>query len=389
MQPNEPTQQPEQPTPSTPPENPAPTQPTVTGPTVTQAPTQVPSSASNHSTIVTGSSYAAPRKRFSLALIAVLVLALLGGGGAAAYFGVVVPNKPENILKAAVSNTLKQKKTKFDGKLSFESTEKSASIKAVNVTINGQADLEANALQSNIEVTASGVNVPLEVRSLDKTLYLKLGSLKSLSALTAGSPEYAAYVNEIAKRVENQWLEIDETLLKQMESECVLDVSYNLTQEDINLILNQYKNHPFGTIKSKSSEKVGDRNAIKFEIAIDGKKSVEYADSLSELSIVKKLKECDKSGVSTKTEDTENGVITLWVDKSTKTVIKIATQTTPEQEAKEKAKASLEVTFRYGQAEVTKPEGAKPIMEVFGDLNGVLGARDTVVPAVLGTNSSR
>lgn len=389
MQPNEPIPQPDQPTPTVPLETPVATEQVAPAPTATHAPAQPPESAGNPSAIITGSSLAAPRKRFSLALIAVLVLALLGGGGAAAYFGVVVPNKPENILKAAVSNTLKQKKTKFDGKLSFENTEQSASIKAVNVTMNGQADLDANAFQSNIEVTASGVNVPLEVRSLDKTLYLKLGSLKSLSALTAGSPEYAAYVNEIAKRVENQWLEIDETLLKQMESECVLDVSYSLTQDDINLILNQYKNHPFGSIKSKSSEKVGDRNAFKFEIAIDGKKSADYADSLSELSIVKKLKECDKSGVSTENEETENGVITLWVDKSTKTVIKIGTQTTPEQEAKEKVKGSLEVTFQYGQAQVTKPEGAKPIMEVFGDLNGVLGARDAVVPSVLGTNSTR
>ena len=388
MQPNEPTQTPNQPTPTAPPEPQVQSDPVAATPSVTQAPVSsgTPPPAS---TIVTGSSLAKPRKRFSLALVAVMVLALIGGGGAAAYYGVVVPNKPENILKAAITNTLKQKKTKFDAKLSYESTDPSETIKAINVTMNGQADLEANAFQSNFDVTASGVKVPLEIRSLDKTVYLKLGSLKSLGGLVAGSPEYSAYIEEISKRVENRWLEIDETLLKQVGADCAFDVSYNLSQEDINLILREYQSHPFATIKSKTAEKVGDRNALKFESDSDGKKSAEFGNKLSELSFVKKLKECDKSGASSSEEETENGTITLWVDKSTKTVIKIATKTSPEQEAKEKAKGTFEVTLAYGQAQVTKPEGAKPIMEVFGDLEGVLGARDTLVPAVLGASTTR
>lgn len=389
MQPTEPTTPNlNEPSTTSPPEPTPAAETPLTQPTVSQAPVSagiVPAQS-----VVTGSSLAKPRKRFSLALVAVLVLALVGGGGAAAYYGVIVPNKPENVLRTAVANTLQQKKTKFDAKLTYESTEKSAMVKAVNVTMNGQADMDAKAFQANVEVTASGATVPLEVRSLDKTVYLKFGSLKSLSGLVrTGSPEYAVYIDSIGKKVENQWMSIDETLMKQTGSQCALDASYGLTPEDIELIMDQYSKTPFATVRSQTAETLNGRNTLKYVVDLDGKKAAEYGKSLSELSFVKKLKECENTADTTKVEDSEDGTVTIWVDKATKTVAKLATTSSPAQEAKEKAKASFEITMQYGQAEVSKPEGARPIMEVFGDLEGVLGARDALNPAVLGASTGR
>lgn len=341
---------------------------------------------------VTGSSFK-PKRKFSLVIVVLIVLMVLMGSSAAAYFTVVVPNKPENILKSAFENTLDQKKAKFDGKLSFESKDPSASVKAVNADINGQSDLEANALAINFDISASGVKIPLETRFIGRTIYLKLGGLQSLTGLlSASGPQYAAYADSIGKKLENQWIEIDETLLKQVGGGCALDISYNLSKEDKKLLLDQYEKHPFAKIKSKSDDTVNGKDAVKFELTIDAQQSIEFSNNISQLSVMQKIKECNRSEKLTTTDEQNNnqgGEITIWVDKSSKTITKLMTKTTPEQEASTKSKATFELALAYGEAEVTIPQGARPLMEVFGDLNSVLGAVDTVVPAVLGNSTSR
>jgi hypothetical protein len=334
-----------------------------------------------------------PKKKLGLAMVVLIALVVLMGSSAAAYLAVIVPNKPENILKNAFENTLDQKKAKFDGKLSFESTDPSASLKAVNADINGQSDLEANAHEINFDISASGVKIPLETRFVDRAIYLKFGGLQSLTGLlSAGGPRYAAYADSIGKKLENQWIEVDETLLKQVGGGCALDISYNLSKEDKKLLLDQYEKHPFAKIKSKTDDTVNGKDAVKFELTIDAQQRNEFSRSLSELSVMQKIEACKKSEKligTDKQDNSQDGEITVWVDKSSKTITKLMTKTTPEQEASTKSRAALELTLTYGQAEVTKPSGAKPLMEVFGDLNSVLGAADTIVPAVMGNSTSR
>lgn len=341
---------------------------------------------------VTGSGFR-PKKKLSMVMVALIALVVLMGSSAAAYFGVIVPNKPENILKSAFENTLEQKKAKFDGKLSFESTDSSASVKAVNVDFNGQSDVEASAYAINFDIRASGVKVPLETRFIGRTIYLKFGGLQSLTGLlSAGGPQYAAYADSISKKLENQWIEIDETLLKQYGMGCAMDISYTLSDEDKKLLLEQYEKHPFAKIKSKSDDTVNGKDAVKFELIIDAQQSNEFSKNLSELSVVKKIEACKKSEKFTGTgrqDNNQGGEITIWVDKTSKTITKLMTKTTPEQEASTKSRVTLELTLTYGQAEVARPDGAKPLMEVFGELNSALGSSDAIVPAILGNSTSR
>ncbi|MBA3758888.1 hypothetical protein H0X10_04670 [Candidatus Saccharibacteria bacterium] len=305
----------------------------------------------------------------------IIAVVLLVGGSAAAYLGIVIPNKPENVLKIAFENTALQKKSKFDGKFTYESTDPEAQIKAVNITFKGQGDIEKNAFQTELEATASGVKLPIEIRSVDKSLFVKVGDLSTIKNLAiAAAPEYGVIIDEVNKKLADQWIEIDETLLKQVGADCALNTSLALTNEDIEMLKKRYQEVPFTAVKSTTSEAVNGRDAYKYEIELDDNKGAEYIKGLQELSVVKKLKECSKDDDVLDTKelaDDDITPITLWIDKDTKTLSKFVMNSTQQDEEKSQIKGSLEMTFQFGEAEIVKPEGARPALEVFGELQSL------------------
>jgi hypothetical protein len=318
------------------------------------------------------------KKKVSKVALMAASLALLIGGSAAAYFGVVVPSQPENILKTAISNTAQQRKVGYDGKFTYESTEQEAALKAVNVAFNGQYDADQSDFQSAFNITASGATLPLEVRGVGGNLYFKIGDLGSIRGLVqAGAPVYASAVDGLNKTIANQWIEVDETLLKQANASCALNTSFALTKADVELLQKRYKEVPFANVKSHSDDNVNGRVAIKYEIDLDDNKGAEYAKGLQELSIIKKMKECnpnqDTSPDLDSLGDNDTTPIALWVDKGSKQIVKLAGKSTKQDEEKSHFKADYEITLKYGQASISKPEGAKPFMEVFGGLSELLG----------------
>lgn len=315
-----------------------------------------------------------------LVLLAAVTAGLLvvAGGSAAAYYGVVAPSKPENILKKAVSNTALQTKTKFDGKFAYETTDAKATIKAVNVTFKGDADTQASKFGSAVEINASGAKLPVEIRIIDKSIFVKIGDLASVKGLAQTvAPEYGAIVDAVNEKIANQWIEADETLLKQAKANCALAVSLVLTKDDIELLQKRYQQVAFATIKNNTNDTVNGHSAFKYDIAIDDNKGVEYLKGLNDLSLVKKIKECnsDSSAMNTTNGLADNGTtpLTLWVDKASKQIIKIASQSSKQDEQNGKIKTAFEVTMQYGQAQVVRPDGAKPFLEVFGEFSQLFG----------------
>lgn len=137
-------------------------------------------------------------------------VAVLLGGTAAAYFAVVIPNKPENILKKAISNAVTQKKAKFEGIVNYENTDKIEKIKAVKVDFKGQSDADTNSFEMAVNATLSGATLPLEIRSTGKKMYFKIGDLGSIKGLAqAANPSYGSAVDAINKTIANQWIVAD------------------------------------------------------------------------------------------------------------------------------------------------------------------------------------
>lgn len=169
---------------------------------------------------------------------------LLLGGSAAAYFGVVLPNKPENVWKSAIENTGKgydklvdyadsQKDTKgakLDGKFKFEGAGTVA-----DGTVNGKYD-EKNS-ETKVTLGASGVrfeaifltNIPDGAKNPD--VYTKISGLKGIDQLLG--PQAGGIGASLAS-FDNQWYFVDHTIFDQAEKAAAEEnqAAASLTTED-------------------------------------------------------------------------------------------------------------------------------------------------------------
>jgi hypothetical protein len=321
----------------------------------------------------------AKNKRSKQLIIIVGIVLLLLGASAAAYIAVIKPNQPGSLLKAGIENTLQKKQLHIDTTANFESTNtKKNNMPTTKVHVLGQADLEKNVSQAIIDVTASGVNFPFEVRMVDENLYVKVGDLGTIKNLVSQTNRDAGtLVGQFANKLSNKWIVIDSTLLNQANTSCDLgDMAF--TKEDIQELIKSFEKYPFASIISTGEDSVNGQPATKFEIDIDDNKGVEYLEKLPDLSFFKKLRDCsggelDQDKAFDGLADNDHTPLTIWVDKTSKQIVKIAGHTTAQDEQKDYIKGTIEATLSYDAVSVTKPDGAKPIMELLGDFGSLFG----------------
>jgi hypothetical protein len=313
------------------------------------------------------------RKSLLIAIAAVVVLA---GGSAAAYFGVVVPNRPANLLKSALLNTLHEKQASFTGKISLGEASGGLAGKA---EIAGSEDSTAKAADVTFNVTVSGVNSSVQVRLVDHNVYVKLGDLSSLTGLAAGfSPDLAPMVNGVASTLSNKWIVIDSTLLKQGGVDCVLDTSWSLTDADVKLLTDQYQQHPFATISSVTSDTIDGHKVKKFQLSLDDDKLAVYGTHLKGLSLLNNLNKCDNGADTDKTSslaDHDKTPLTLWVDSS-KHIVRIAVQSTSQDAAKSNITGDVTINLTYEPVSIKAPANATSVLQVISQVEQALGAGD-------------
>lgn len=309
-------------------------------------------------------------KKLLIVLAAVLVI---GGGSAAAYFGAIVPNKPANVLKTALVNSLQQKQTSFKGTLEANSGTGGLAVKA---DINGASNSVAKTADLQLNLTVSGINFPVETRLVKNNVYVKIGDLSTIANLLgAYSPDAGSLATTLSGQISNKWIVIDSTLLDESGASCVLNTNWGLTQADIQLLENQYSKNPFVTIQSTSSDSVDGQKAEKFVLSIDDDKATAYGNSktLDNLSIVKSIEKCDKSAATlpntpNATGDHGKTPITVWVDKSTKRIVKLAFQDSGAKAKQSGASGSFTTTISYKPVTITAPQNAEPAIQVLTDV---------------------
>lgn len=326
-----------------------------------------------------------PKSKKKLFIIIAGVLAglvLLGGGIAAAYVGVVLPNKPENVLKQALANTLKEEEMTIDGQLEMKAADstKADAMPAVKASYNGKFDGVEKASELTLKVTVSGVDFPLDIRYVDGNAYAKVGDISALTALAGGyassfgldQAQLEPLVRNVSKLISNQWIVFDSTLLTDSGVSCIADANLAFTDQDIELLGDLYTKHSFAQINNHSDDTVSGKSAIKYEMSIDDNKMAKFIEDkkLEELSFLKALKKCqdteklDTSGFA----DNDTTPITLWVDKDTKRIVKLASQSTKQDAQKSNFEAAISATVAYNEVSVIKPENAKPAMQLWGEL---------------------
>lgn len=312
------------------------------------------------------------KKRFGKkALVALAAVLVLLGGSAAAYLGYYLPNKPENVLAKAAENSLEAHQAKITGLLDITSSGISS---RVDYTIAMDEDNHATDIKA--DTTISGVKIPLELMTVKGNLYFKIGDLSTIESLingfvAANSPDVMKLEKQINSKITNQWIEVDNTLIKEAKIGCLMNYPTAVSQTDIQSLAKSYSGSPFVTINSHSPDTVNGADAIKYELQINDNKLAGV--DLSGAGYVKNLNSCLKSidpasSVDLSSfKDNDTTPITLWVDKSDKKIVKFASQST----AKDKTngvQGALSGTITYGDVNIQPPAKSVPLLKLLSDL---------------------
>lgn len=304
-----------------------------------------------------------------IGLAAVLVL---GGASAAAYFGIIVPNQPANVLRTAVVNSLKQQQVSSSG--SFEGSPAFGNGVAYKATFSSASNLATKALDLKLNLTVSGVTLPVETRLVNNNFYFEIGDLSTISDLVnTFSPGAGTLVQSVSSDLSNKWVVVDSTILDEDGTlKCFLNTNWTLTNADLQLLQTQYAKQPFTTIQSTSSATVDGRPAEKFVLSIDDDKSAAYADKLfSNLSVVKNLEKCPGASSSSSSpaasalSDHHKTPLTIWVDKGTKRIVQIGASSTGQSNSDV---SSVTLDLHYGNVSVAAPANAEPVLQVFSQI---------------------
>ncbi|MBX4201656.1 hypothetical protein KW803_02045 [Candidatus Saccharibacteria bacterium] len=332
-----------------------------------------PAMGTNDTEIFSLDAGAKKKKRFIKAplIIAGLAVFVLLASSAGAYFGYYVPNKPENVLAKAVSNSLAESQITTTG-----SIDSSSNGIAGRVDYTVAVNEASHAVDLKLNASISGVKIPIEVVVINKNLYFKVGDLSSLQGLLsqlagANNAEVKNLADQINKTITNQWIEVDSTLIKEAKLDCLASFPASFSQSDIQALQNAYKSNPFIAISSHSSEKVNGAKATKYQLSVDDNTLSTF--DLNSSGYFKQLNSCLKktspgSNLNLKSlKDGDKTPVTIWVDNATKRIIKYSVVST----AKDKSKGvdgSVSGIVNYGQVNISQPANAKPVLNLLNEI---------------------
>ncbi|HSX47351.1 MAG TPA: hypothetical protein VLF63_01110 [Patescibacteria group bacterium] len=369
---------------------PAPIQPSVNSQNVVETPISLPISSSE-SLVISGdfhptapatpistnvqtndTSLLLPKSNIRKILMPLLIvfsaLVMLSGGAAAVYFGIIVPNKPENILKTAVMNSLNETQVTATG----TATDGQGSIK---LDFTSAVDTSKKSADISLNATYTGINFPIEMRYVKQNLYFKIGDLSSISGVIGlVSPDAGTIAKSVSSQVSNKWISVDSTIMNSdPTAKCVLGVNWGLSKTDIKYLKSQYVKHPFSTILSSKSDKIQGKSAEKYVISVSDNGLSGFGDSLKGLSMVKAINKCP--GVNSQSSsnfrltaakiDTKSTQINVWVDKATKHISQIAYNN---------PQGTMQVSLSYKNVNISAPTDATPVLSFIGSLENSIKA---------------
>lgn len=318
------------------------------------------------------------KKLLLLIFVPLLALLLLAGAAAAAYFGYVVPNKPENKLARAVTNTLEQEFFTVEGNFDIKpKTEGEVNAVALDYTL--AADAEAKALSLEATIGVSGAQFPVEARYLDQEAYFKVSGLDKIAELGgAFADAETKQTLEMLSGINNQWYVLDRSFMNESpEFSCIADLDFRLSDDDKQKLKDAYAAHPLFTIKRSESAKVGDQDATKFEVEPASDQTARaFIGELETLGFMQKLQDCvpGSEGSSEVLDQEIRGELEALQREAVGTMaIYVADDLIKKVEitgGDAEASYELTATLQYSKPTITKPEGAKPIQDLIGELYG-------------------
>lgn len=297
-----------------------------------------------------------PFKKLSVLTIGLIAAGVLILGSAAAYFGYIVPNRPENIWKSALSNSAKA----YDSLVTYGEEQKEikgakieGNFSATSEGATGDANISGTFYekqgQGTIDVGFAGSRYTAEIRAIEAEnadypdLYAKVDGLKGLGALL-GASGGSASAGTFLDSLDGQWVFVDHTALEGMFSQIQsTQEEPEVTTEEAIAIAKKVgdvnREHLFSTDESKAvfrvAEQVGKedfegRESYKFVVEVNKENLKAYIEALKTELKDTKLPELigddyDKTfddmieEINT-SEEVENETAEVWVDMGTKLI---------------------------------------------------------------------
>jgi hypothetical protein len=326
-------------------------------------------------------------KRSKKPLLLLVFMLVMFGGSAAAYFGLIAPLQAGNLLKDAVTNSLEKNEGRMTGSLKMDIARGDGSDErqAVDIDFDIQSDIEAQAFNYDLELVTSGVNVPLVLRSVDKDVYVKLAELGSLTgAAQLANPLFGSLAAEADKRLANQWILIDNTLIRQAKAECVLEIlTSRFSPGDLQSEVESYTNEQYATLKSTAQETMDGRETVRYNLTASNEQLKRSRSQLKEYDLYNRIRDCaerisgDSNTISEfekelekKGDDNETATVSIWADKKQRLVTRAEFTATDSDGTVE-----LKTDFNYDPVNVEKPSGAKPLLQLIGEFQELLKAK--------------
>ena len=301
-------------------------------------------------------------------VISLAALIILGGGAALAYVGVIVPNQPANILRSGILNTLQAQQKSTSGTIQDPTG-------ALKVDFTSAVNTPARALDLNINVTASGINFPVEARYVKQSAYIKVGDISTITdLLNTYSPNIGSVAKSLSQQVSNKWIAIDSTLINENPTtKCLANLNWAFSKADIQQLQTLYTKQAFAKINKASADTVNGVAAEKFDLTISNASITKFGASLNSLSLYKAIQKCPglNNASSAAMQLTANKVdtstipLTLWVDKGTKHIVRIAYNSTQN--------GSLVMNLKYAPVSIDVPSGSVPVLQLVSTLQSTLG----------------
>ncbi len=316
------------------------------------------------------------KKGLLFGLILVAILLLLTGGAAASYYYVV--NKPENVLKQALANVLDTEKTKtvhFSGTLAG----KESGSGSLEATYTGAIDNKTGAFDVSGTADAVVTKVTFDVRSTDaKTFYAKLGGLAGLPELMAASGPSAAAYAPLVSTLDEQWIEINESLLKQFDGAYQSGAP---SQADVQKITDAYLRYPFLVVGDVLADQtVGGESCFHYKVLVDAGNLKDFLAALKNAKV--SSYKLDDATLKRYDQMVDNAKLSkypfeLWISKGGK-MVKQATLKFGSNGSMMDARFTID---SYNQpVHVDKPKDSKSLLEIMSSFLGTGGTNvDTVL----------
>lgn len=329
------------------------------------------------------------KSKLKLLLLAVVAILVIAGASAGAYFGVILPNKPEAKVFQGFMHLADQTKLMTKGRIDVENKKSSSAVKAVAIDYTMQGDSEAKAFDLSTKIGVMGITIPMDMRYIEEDMYIKVSGLESLiKVASSGSPnslDDSPEAKQIINEIDDKWFVINRSLIQEStEASCTASVDLKLTDEDLKKIEEAYRKNPLFSVKSQSEADVDGTKTTKFELdPTDEESANNFGKEIESITIIENLKKClgesnltdsaDSTSAATTGESKPQLFVYLTDDKQIKKLEILSDE--------DEMKMSFTAIFDYGNVTIQKPEDAKPLQDLLTMLMG-----DSAMPGM--TNSS-